>query len=86
MSQIRIQAFLSESSTPNDINLTQMLESLQTEFEEKLQITFLKSNDDLISKYNLTSTPALVIGEMIKIMGFCPSKESIVSALKELGV
>ena len=37
-------------------------------------------------EYHLTATPAVVIEEMIKIIGFCPSKETLVRALRESGL
>lgn len=86
MSQIKIEAFLSTPPTPEDVHLSQILENLQVEFSEKLSIMIFREKDGLFKVYNLTTTPAVVIGEMVKIMGFCPSKESIVSALKDLGV
>jgi len=45
-----------------------------------------KGRHELFEKYNLTAAPALVIGELVRIMGVCPSKESLLSALKEAGL
>ena len=41
---------------------------------------------ELFEKYNLTAAPAVVIGELVRIMGVCPSKESLISALQEAGL
>ena len=86
MSKVKIEAFLSNPQATDDVYISQMLEKLEAELGEKLQITISGKDDDLFNKYNLTKTPAVVIGGMIKITGFCPSEESIISALKELGV
>ena len=86
MSEVKIETFLSKPPTPDGVHLSQMLENLQEKFGETLQITIFGKDDDLFKAYNLTSTPAVVIGEMVKIMGFCPSEESIISALKDLGI
>ena len=45
-----------------------------------------KGRHELFEKYNLTAAPALVIGELVRTMGVCPSKESLLSALKEAGL
>ena len=86
MSQIKIEAFLSIPQTPDDVSLSQILENLRAKFGEKLRITISGKEEGLFKVYNLTTTPAIVIGEMVKIMGFCPSEQSVVSALRDLGV
>jgi len=86
MSQIKIEAFLSIPQTPDDVSLSQILDNLRAKFGEKLRITISGKEESLFKVYNLTRTPAVVIGEMIKIMGFCPSEESIISALNDLGI
>jgi len=86
MGKVKIEAFLSTPATAGDERLTSLLKGLEEKFGENTTITTFDRDDDLFGKYNLTGTPAVVIGEMIKIMGFCPSEESILSALKDLGV
>jgi len=86
MGKVKIETFLSKPLTTDDVRLSQMLEKLEAEFGEKLRIMISGKHDETFKAYNLTRTPAMVIGEMIKIMGFCPSEESIISALKDLGI
>lgn len=38
------------------------------------------------NEYGLWCTPAIVIDEMIRIEGVCPSKETLDTALKEAGL
>jgi hypothetical protein len=86
MNKVKIEAFLSEPQTTADVRLSQLLVRFEVELGEKLQIAIFGEDNVLFDKYNLTRTPAVVIGEMIKIIGVCPSDESIFSALKELGI
>lgn len=86
MNKVKIEAFLSTPPTTDDICLSQLLEKLEAELDGKLQIAINAKDHDHFIGYKLTSTPAVVIGEMIKIVGFCPSEESIISALKDMGV
>ena len=41
---------------------------------------------ELFESYGLSAAPAVVIGELIKIVGLCPSKESLRSALLKVGL
>ena len=86
MSKVKLEAFLSTSNNSNDECLSRLLKEVKGEFGDKVEITSCKGQNELFKEYGLTATPALVIEEMIKIMGFCPSKETLVSALKEAGL
>ena len=85
MSKIKIEAFYSTSNEIKDIGLSKLLEEIKEEFGDKVEILSYAGQNDLFNEYCLTATPAVVIEEMIKIMGFCPSKETMVCALRETG-
>ena len=86
MDRVRVEAFLSTTACSNSDSLTELLKEIQKEFGEQVEIIPYKGRNEIFDNYNLTSLPAVVIGEIVKIMGFCPSKESLISALKELGL
>lgn len=86
MDRIKIEAFLSTPPCSNSMSLNGLLKEIEEEFGERVEIIVYQENNKLFNQYHLTALPAVVIGEMIKIMGFCPSKESIISGLKELGM
>jgi len=86
VSKVKIEAFFSTSNDPNDVNLSRLLGEINREIGNKMEIVSYTGKTKLFEEYSLTATPAVVIEEMIKIMGFCPSKETLVSALKESGL
>jgi hypothetical protein len=86
VSKLKIEAFLSTSDNPKDASLSKLLEEIMEEYSDRVEIATYKGQNELFSEYCLTATPAVVIEEMIKIMGFCPSKETLVSALRESGL
>ena len=86
MDRVRVEAFLSTTTCSNSASLTELLKEIQAEFGEKIEIINYQGQNEIFDKYNLTALPAVVIEEMVKIVGFCPSKESLISALKELGL
>jgi len=86
VSKVKIEAFFSTSNDSKDINLSELLEEIKVEFGDKVEIATCEGQNELYKEYSLTATPAVVIEEMIKIMGFCPSKETLVSALRESGI
>lgn len=86
MSKVKIEAFYSTSNNSNDVSFSRLLEEIKQEFGDKVEIISFQSRNELFNEYYLTATPAVVIEEMIKITGFCPSKDTLVSALKESGL
>ncbi|MDD5590680.1 MAG: thioredoxin family protein [Dehalococcoidales bacterium] len=86
MNKVKIEAFLSVPTCSGGVNLSRLLEEIKKEYGSRVDIVTRKGRDELFEKYNLTTAPALVIGGLVRIMGLCPSKESLISALKEAGL
>jgi hypothetical protein len=86
VSKVKIEAFFSTSNEFKDIGLSKLLKEIAQEFGDKVEVLSYAGQNDLFNEYCLTATPAVVIEEMIKIMGFCPSKETLVCALREAGL
>ena len=86
MSKVKIEAFLSIPTCSGGVNLSRLLKEIQEEFGDRVEVITYKGRHELFEKYNLTAAPALVIGELVRIMGVCPSRESLISALKEVGL
>ena len=86
MSKVKIEAFFSTSNDSKDVGLSKLLREIAQEFGDKVEVFSYAGQNKLFDEYSLTATPAVVIEEMVKIVGFCPSKETLVSALKEAGM
>lgn len=86
MDKVKVEVFLSTSICSNSARLTDLLKEIQEEFGEKVEIITYQGQNEIFDKYNLTALPAVVVEELVKIVGFCPSKESLISALKEVGL
>jgi hypothetical protein len=86
MNKVKIEVFLSVPNCSGGVNLTRLLNEIQQEFGDKVEIVTYKGRNELFEKYNLTTAPALIIGGLVRIMGLSPSKESLISALKEAGL
>ncbi|MFC1910599.1 hypothetical protein ACFLXC_04870 [Chloroflexota bacterium] len=86
MSKIKIEAFLSIPACSGGVNLTRLLQEIEKEYGDKVEIHINKGRNELFEKNNLSSAPALIVGELVRFMGVCPDKESLLSALKECGL
>ena len=86
MNKVKVEAFLSIPACSGGVSLSKLLKEVEEEFGDKVEVIIYKGRNELFEKYNLTSAPALVVGELVRFMGVCPSKESLISALREAGM
>jgi Thioredoxin domain len=86
MDRVKVEAFFSTTTCSNSASLIKLLKEIQEEFGEKVEVITYQGHNEIFDKYNLTALPAVVVEELVKIVGFCPSKESLISALKEVGM
>jgi hypothetical protein len=83
---LKIEAFFSVPPCPNSVTLARLLKEIKEEHGNEVDVVTYEGRTGEFDAYNLTSTPAVVVEELVKIMGFCPSKESLVAALREMGL
>ena len=86
MNKVKIEAFLSIPTCSGGVSLSKLLKEIEDEYGDKVEVITYKGRNDLFDKYNLTAAPALIVGDLVRFMGVCPSKESLVSALREAGL
>ena len=86
MSKVKIEVFLSIPTCSGGVSLSKLLREIEREFGNKIEVATYKGRNELFEKYNLTAAPAVVVEGLVKIMGVCPSKETLISALKEAGL
>ncbi len=86
MNKIKVEAFLSVPTCSGGVALSKLLSEIEEEYGDKVELITYRGRNELFEKYGLSAAPAVVIGELIKIMGLCPSKESLLAALLEVGL
>ena len=83
---MKVEAFLSVPPCSGGVTLQKLLKEIEEEFGDKVEVVIYRGPHKLLEEYNLTAAPALVVGGLVKIAGLCPSKETVVSALRETGL
>ena len=86
MDQIKVEAFLSVPPCSGGVALKRLLDEIQEEVGDKVEVVIHQGRHPLMEEYNLTAAPAVVVGGLVRIMGLCPSKESLIGALREAGM
>jgi len=86
VSRVKVEAFLSVPTCSGGVSLSKLLREIKQEFGDKVEIVTYEGHNELFEEYNLTTAPAVVVEELVKIMGVCPSKETLISALRDAGL
>jgi len=69
MNKVKIEAFLSIPTCSGGISLSRLLKEIQDEFGDRVEVITYKGRNEVFERYNLTTAPALVIGDLVRIMG-----------------
>jgi len=87
MSKVRVEAFVSIPPCSGGVAVKRLLNEIEDEYGDRVEIVYHTGpGDPAWEKYAINNAPALVIGDLVKIVGLAPSKESLVGALREAGL
>jgi Tfp pilus assembly pilus retraction ATPase PilT len=83
---ITIEAFASEPPCSGGRLLLKLIDRIRPEYEGKAEIIVYRGVNEKTKEYGLQVTPAIVIDKDIRIIGVCPSEETLRNALFEAGL
>ena len=87
MSQVGIEAFLSVPPCSGGVAVKPLLKEIGAEFGDQVEIIFHTGpGDPEWEQHAIGNAPALVVGDLVKLVGLAPSKDSLVGALREAGL
>ena len=83
---IKVEIFVSEPPCSGGRLLLKLIEKIKEDYKEKIEIEVYRGQNPKLSEYNINVSPAIVIDKDIRIIGICPSEETLREALREAGV
>jgi hypothetical protein len=87
MPKVRIEAFVSVPPCSGGVAVKRLLKEVEAEYGDRVEIVYHTGpGDPEWDEYAINNAPALVVGDLVKFVGLAPSKESLVSALREAGM
>ncbi|MGB9802854.1 hypothetical protein [Desulfofundulus sp.] len=49
-------------------------------------VTIHRGPTPRLEELKISATPAIIVGDLVRIMGVCPDRETVVAALRECGI
>lgn len=87
MSKIKVESFGSVPPCAGDVQVERMLQELVSEHGERVEIVrHTGPGDPQWAEYAIDIVPALVIGDRVRFVGVVPSRESLMGALRLVGL
>lgn len=85
---VRMEVFSGDPPCSGCIAVLALADEYAKKYKDKLEVIKLvgKQATAKFEEYKLGCTPAIVINEIIKIEGICPSHDTLDIALKEAGL
>jgi len=83
---IRMEVFVSEPPCSGGRLLLKLIEKIKEEYKDKIEVEIYRGVCQKLEEYEIKSSPAVVIDKDIRIIGVCPSEETLKEALREAGV
>ncbi|MDH5816415.1 MAG: thioredoxin family protein [Candidatus Nezhaarchaeales archaeon] len=84
--KVKVEVFTSEPPCSGGRLLLKLIEKIKEEYKDKIDVEIYRGPNPKLSEYGISSSPAIVIDKDIRIIGVCPSEETLREALREAGV
>ena len=63
-----------------------MIEDAQKQYGDQMDVVYHQGRDARYEELRLSSAPAIIIGDLVRFIGLCPTKEGLIGALREAGL
>jgi len=82
---VKIEVFTSEPPCSGGRLLLKLMEKIRGEYKDKIEVEIYRGVCQKLKEYKIEASPAIVIDKDIRIIGVCPSEETLKEALREAG-
>jgi predicted DsbA family dithiol-disulfide isomerase len=83
---VKVEVFTSEPPCSGGRLLLKLIERVKEEYKDRVEVVVYRGENPKLSEYGINASPAVVIDGDIRIIGVCPSEETLKEALREAGV
>ena len=83
---IRVEVFTSEPPCSGGRLVLKLIEKIKEEYGDKIEVEIYRGVCQKLEEYGIKASPAIVIDKDIRLIGVCPSEETLRDALREAGL
>ncbi len=83
---LKIEVFTSLPSCSGGRLVLRLIDEIKKEYGDRIDVEVFKGPCEKAKEYGLKVSPAIVIDRDVRIIGVCPSKNTLRNALREAGL
>ena len=86
MDPIKVEVFLSVPACSGGVAVRRLIEDVQKQYGGHMDVVYHQGRDARYEELKLSSAPAIIVGDLVRFIGLCPTKEGLIGALREAGL
>ena len=86
MDPIKVEVFLSVPACSGGLAVKRVIDDVAQTYADQMEVIYHKGRDERYEELKLSSAPAIIVGDLVRFIGVCPTKEGLIGALREAGL
>ncbi len=86
MDPIRVEVFLSVPACSGGLAVRRLIDEVAQQYGDQMDVVYNQGRDARYEELKLSSAPAIIVGDLVRFIGVCPTKEGFIGALREAGL
>jgi len=86
MDPIRVEVFLSVPACSGGVAVRRLIDEVAQTYGDQMDVAYHQGRDARYEELKLSSAPAIIVGDLVRFIGVCPTKEGLIGALREAGL
>jgi hypothetical protein len=86
MAPIDVEVFLSVPACSGGVAVRRLIDEVVSEYPGQIEVVYQQGRSERYEELKLSSAPAIIVGDLVRFIGLCPTKEGLIGALREAGL
>ena len=86
MDSIRVEVFLSVPACSGGVAVRRLIDGVAEQYGAQMDVVYHQGRDERYEELQLSSAPAIIVGDLVRFIGLCPTREGLIGALREAGL
>ena len=86
MDPIEVEVFLSVPACSGGVAVRRLIDEVACTYGAQMNIVYHQGRDERYEELRLSSAPAIIVGDLVRFVGVCPTAEGFIGALREAGL
>jgi hypothetical protein len=83
---IKVEVFLSVPACSGGVAVRRLIDEVAKRYADQMEVIYHQGRDVRYEELKLSSAPAIIVGDLVRFVGVCPTKEGLIGALREAGL